>query len=106
MKRYRVAIVEPSAIVAEGVGVLLRASGDIDVSATYASPAELQRLRSQDVDVVVASLSFVRDIELLRLGGDTPVVGIRLVSRCRHPQTLHSRCKPLQHRFGASAEHS
>lgn len=77
MKRYRVAIVEPSAIVAEGVGVLLRASGDIDVIATYASPAELQRLRSQDVDVVVASLSFVRDIELLRLGGDTPVVGIQ-----------------------------
>lgn len=77
MKRYRVAIVEPSAIVAEGVGVLLRASADIDVIATYASPAELQRLRSQDVDVVVASLSFVRDIELLRLGGDTPVVGIQ-----------------------------
>lgn len=77
MKRYRVAIVEPSAIVAEGVGVLLRTSGDIEVVASYATPAELQRLRAADVDVVVASLSFSRDIEQLRMDGTTPVVGIQ-----------------------------
>lgn len=78
MKRYRVAIVEPSAIVAEGVEALLRASVDIDVFASFRTPAELQqRVRATDIDVVVASLAFARDIDLLRLGGQVPVVGIQ-----------------------------
>ena len=54
MRRYRIAIVEPSAIIAEGVASILRLSGEADVVAIYPTlRAYADRLNVKDVEVVV-----------------------------------------------------
>lgn len=54
MRRYRIAIVEPSAIIAEGVASILRSSGEADVVAIYPTlRAYADRLNVKDVEVVV-----------------------------------------------------
>ena len=54
MRRYRIAIVEPSAIIAEGVASILRSSGEADVLAIYPTlRAYADRLSVKDVEVVV-----------------------------------------------------
>ena len=54
MRRYRIAIVEPSAIIAEGVASILAASGEADVVAIYPTlRAYADRLNVKDVEVVV-----------------------------------------------------
>ncbi|MBQ8438048.1 MAG: response regulator transcription factor [Alistipes sp.] len=54
MRRYRIAIVEPSAIIAEGVASILRSSGEADVVSIYPTlRAYADRLNVKDVEVVV-----------------------------------------------------
>ena len=54
MRRYRIAIVEPSAIIAQGVASILAASGEADVVAIYPTlRAYADRLPVKDVEVVV-----------------------------------------------------
>ncbi len=54
MRRYRIAIVEPSAIIAQGVASILRSSGEADVVAIYPTlRAYADRLPVKDVEVVV-----------------------------------------------------
>lgn len=54
MRRYRIAIVEPSVIIAEGVASILRSSGEADVVAIYPTlRAYADRLPVKDVEVVV-----------------------------------------------------
>lgn len=54
MRRYRIAIVEPSAIIAQGVVSILRSSGEADVVAIYPTlRAYADRLPVKDVEVVV-----------------------------------------------------
>lgn len=54
MRRYRIAIVEPSAIIAQGVASILAASGEADVVAIYPTlRAYADRLNVKDVEVVV-----------------------------------------------------
>lgn len=54
MRRYRIAIVEPSAIIAQGVASILRSSGEADVVAIYPTlRAYADRLNVKDVEVVV-----------------------------------------------------
>lgn len=54
MRRYRIAIVEPSAIIAQGVASILAASGEADVVAIYPTlRAYADRLNAKDVEVVV-----------------------------------------------------
>lgn len=54
MRRYRIAIVEPSAIIAQGVASILRSSGAADVVAIYPTlRAYADRLNVKDVEVVV-----------------------------------------------------
>lgn len=54
MRRYRIAIVEPSVIIAEGVASILRSSGEADVVAIYPTlRAYADRLNVKDVEVVV-----------------------------------------------------
>ena len=78
MRRYRVAVIEPSPIVAEGVAALLRGAADIAVVAVSASVADhTQRMRGAEVDVIFASTTLVRDLEEARLATTTPVVGIQ-----------------------------
>lgn len=54
MRRYRIAIVEPSVIIAQGVASILRSSGEADVVAIYPTLlAYADRLNVKDVEVVV-----------------------------------------------------
>ena len=54
MRRYRIAIVEPSVIIAQGVASILAASGEADVVAIYSTlRAYADRLNVKDVEVVV-----------------------------------------------------
>jgi len=54
MRRYRIAIVEPSVIIAQGVASILRSSGEADVVAIYPTlRAYADRLNVKDVEVVV-----------------------------------------------------
>ena len=54
MRRYRIAIVEPSAIIAEGVASILRSSGEAEVVGLFATlRAYADRLNVKDVEVVV-----------------------------------------------------
>lgn len=54
MRRYRIAIVEPSVIIAQGVASILRSSGEADVVAIYPTlRAYADRLNLKDVEVVV-----------------------------------------------------
>ena len=54
MRRYRIAIVEPSVIIAQGVASILRSSGEADVVAIYPTlRAYADRLPAKDVEVVV-----------------------------------------------------
>ena len=54
MRRYRIAIVEPSVIIAQGVASILRSSGEADVVAIYPTlRAYADRLPVKDVEVVV-----------------------------------------------------
>ena len=76
MRRYRVAIVDPSIIIAEGVASILRA--EAEVVAVCNSLAELaQRLRGIEVDAIVASVALARDIDDNTIAADIPVVGIQ-----------------------------
>lgn len=54
MRRYRIAIVEPSVIIAQGVASIFAASGEADVVAIYPTlRAYADRLNVKDVEVVV-----------------------------------------------------
>ncbi len=54
MRRYRIAIVEPSVIIAQGVASILAASGEVDVVAIYPTlRAYADRLNVKDVEVVI-----------------------------------------------------
>lgn len=54
MRRYRIAIVEPSVIIAQGVASILRSNGEADVVAIYPTlRAYADRLNVKDVEVVV-----------------------------------------------------
>ena len=54
MRRYRIAIVEPSVIIAEGLASILTSSGEADVVAIYPTlRAYADRLNVKDVEVVV-----------------------------------------------------
>lgn len=75
MKRYRVAIVEPAAVVAEGIAAIVGCEGD--VVGTVSTTAELESLlRSTEVDVIIASASLHRDLEACVAIDDIPVIGI------------------------------
>ncbi|MBR2867164.1 MAG: response regulator transcription factor [Alistipes sp.] len=76
MKRYNVAIVEPAALVAEGIASIIR-DGEGDVVGIVGTTAELEALlRGAEVDVVIASASLHRDLEACVAIDDIPVVGI------------------------------
>ena len=72
MKRVKVAIIEPSLIVAEGIEAVVRRSPDYDVVCNVRTVAEYHARRSGDVDVVFVALSHAHE-EL----GAAPKIGIQ-----------------------------
>ena len=65
MRRYRIAIVEPSVIIAQGVASILAASGEADVVAIYTTlRAYADRLNVKDVEVVVVGSQVAVGVQL------------------------------------------
>lgn len=61
MKRYRIAIIEPSAIVAEGIESMLCQYAEYEVVCNLRSFAEYQSQCSADADVVLLSTQYARE---------------------------------------------
>lgn len=67
MRRYRVAIVEPSAIIAEGVASILRSSGEVDVVGLYPTlRAYADRLIAKGVEAVIVGSQAAVGVSQLR----------------------------------------
>ena len=79
MKRTRVIIIEPANVVAAGVEAMLRASGEYDVVAQYRTVQEAQANVEAlgGVDIIVASVSFGRQLEVCEALSGIPVVGMQ-----------------------------
>ena len=59
--KLRVAIVEPSTIVAEGIELLLSRGGDYDVVCNVRTMAEYMSRRGGEADIVLLSLQYARE---------------------------------------------
>lgn len=77
MNRYRVVIVDVATVIAEGVASMLSRSSRCEVLGSYSSIAEIQNLLiAGRVDIVVASVSLLHQIEECAELNNMPVVGI------------------------------
>ena len=79
MKRTRVIIIEPAHIVAAGVEAMLTSSLECNVVAKYRTVQEVEAQAEllSDVDVVVASTTYGRQIEASERFSGVPVVGLQ-----------------------------
>ena len=85
MKRVSIAIVEPSPIIMEGVATIVGHNPSLRVVGAVATLGELQALmRNTEVDVVVAAVGLVRDIESVAENAysSTIVLVVRLSGVC------------------------
>jgi len=77
MRRYKVAIVEPATVVAEGVAAIIEDGAEGAIAGIVQSIAELEQLlRTTEVDVLVAAATLHRDLEACTAIEEIPVVGI------------------------------
>lgn len=78
MRRYRVAIVEPATVVAEGVAAMLSAMAEVELATTYRSVTELaSAMRSDDIDVAVVSTSLYQAVSNNTELGQMPIIGLQ-----------------------------
>lgn len=98
MRRYRVAIATPSAIIGEGIATILQRGGEADVVLMGRSLEEVApRLRSADIDVLVADAALLRSYDLGEQLSDVVVVGVQcslydgdIMRRLTHGITLYA----------------
>ena len=77
MRQPRIAIIEPSTIVAEGVAAILRTNAYADVVAVVRRPSELPALRTLDVDAILLAATYAEDIASWDDLDDITVIGIQ-----------------------------
>lgn len=79
MKRTRVVIIEPARVVRAGVEAMLLASGEFSVAAAYNTMQEYEANAEAvgEVDIVVASTTYGRQVEASQALGGLPVVGLQ-----------------------------
>ena len=98
MRRFRIAIVAPSAIIAEGVATILQRGGEADVVLTGATLDEVvPRLRSADIDALVVDIALLRNMELSGDIAECVIVGMQTslhdsetMRRLTHTFTLYT----------------
>ena len=67
MRRYKVAIIEPSIIIAEGLCKILRSSAEADVVGIYPTLRDFAERRvARDIEVVIVGSQAVRGGESVR----------------------------------------
>lgn len=78
MRRYRVAIVEPATVVAEGVASILSAMAEVETAITYRSVTELMSgARVEETDVVIISTSLHHLISDTPELSQIPIIGLQ-----------------------------
>ena len=79
MKRTRVIIIEPAYVVAAGVEAMLLGSGGCDVVAKYRTVQEAEAHAEQlsNVDIIIASTSYGRQMESSEMFAGMSVVGLQ-----------------------------
>lgn len=78
MRRYRVAIVTPSAIIGEGLATILQRGGEADVVIVCRTIEEVvPRQRSTDIDVVVIDAALLRSNDTIEQFADVVIVGLQ-----------------------------
>lgn len=78
MKRYKVAIIEPATVVAEGVAAIVSRGLEGEIAGIVRTVAELEQLlRTTDVDVVVATAGLHLELEACAALEEMPVVAIQ-----------------------------
>jgi DNA-binding NarL/FixJ family response regulator len=98
MRRFRIAIVAPSAIIAEGIAAILQRSGEADVVLMGSTIEEVApRLRSTSIDAVVVDIALLRNVELSGEFAEQTLVGVQTslsdgetMRRLAHSVTLYA----------------
>ena len=98
MRRFRIAIVAPSAILAEGVATILQRGGEADVVLVATTLEEVvPRLHSADIDVLVVDAALLRNVELSGELSERVIVGMltslhdsETMRRLTHSFTLYT----------------
>jgi DNA-binding NarL/FixJ family response regulator len=98
MRRFRIAIIAPSAIITEGVASILQRGGEADVVLMgNAIEGVTPRLRSTDIDAVVVDIALLRNVELGGELAEQTIVGLQTslsdgdtLRRLTHSFTLYT----------------
>jgi len=78
MKQQRVAIVETSPIIAEGIAAILRRTATVEVVGIYRNIGDLTPLiATRRVDIVIASVSLYRQLEEANELDDMAIIGLQ-----------------------------
>ncbi len=78
MRRYRVAIVAPSAIISRGIAAILQQSGEAEVVLISQALGDIvPRLHSADIDLLIVDTMLLRTIEPQEELDDIVVVGLQ-----------------------------
>lgn len=112
MRRYRVAIVAPSAIITEGIATILRRGGETDVVLMGEALSEIvPRLRSADIDLLIVDTALLRTAEPHEELDDIIVVGLQtslydgdIARRMAHAITLYAPEEEIQRIVTEAAE--
>ena len=112
MRRYRVAIVAPSAIITEGIATILRRGGEADVVLMGEALSEIApRLRSADIDLLIVDTALLRTAEPQEELDDIIVVGLQtslydgdIARRMAHAITLYAPEEEIQRIVTEAAE--
>lgn len=89
MNRYRVAIIEPATLIAEGLRAILAACPDMEYVACLGNTADLaHQLRSAEPDVILINTSLAHLLDSCDEVGYAPIIGIQ--STVVEPAVLRS----------------
>ena len=106
MKRVRVAIIEPSRIVAEGIEAILGRSAEYDVVCNVRTVAEYHARRSGDVDVVLVALQYAREElgSVVKIGIQTSLAEADLMRQVSSIVSLYSTEEEIFKALGESVD--
>ena len=106
MKRVKVAIIEPSLIVAEGIEAVVRRSAEYDVVCNVRTVAEYHARRSGDVDVAFVALQYAREElgAVVKIGVQTSLVEADVLRQVNAVVSLYSTEEEIVKMLGESID--
>ena len=106
MKRVKVAIIEPSLIVAEGIEAVVRRSAEYDVVCNVRTVAEYHARRSGNVDVVFVALQYAREEfgAVVKIGIQTSLVEADVLRQVNAVVSLYFTEEEIVRTLGESVD--